>query len=354
MPKVSVIVPIYNASVFLSTSIESIQKQTHSDLEIILVNDCSTDNSLKICSDFALSDPRIKIIDKKVNEGVDYARFSGMEIMTGEYVTFMDADDILLEDAVETLLSVSIKNDVDIVYGNNIRVFSSKFGFKRRNQFVSEYTGRRISGDEKKDLTISFFGVNVVPVSLWGNLYKRKLFSPNLEKSGLKFGEDLLLGLQLYCRAEAIMISPKYVYLYRWGGITSKYQPYFLASVKNLFKKKMDFLEKIDFPRAHRTSIIELVNCLASDIEQLTVYFPKQKKDNIEKLKTEMSDPIYNFFSEVKGDPYFVRGNLNEAVCRLDAENAYYIAEKKSKKPINKIRYFIKCCMSFFLRFIKL
>lgn len=218
-PKVSVIVPIYNAEVFLSSTIKSIQNQTYSNLEIILVNDCSTDNSLRICKDFAKLDTRIKIIDKKNNEGVDYARFSGFNVMTGNYVTFLDADDNLCNNAVATWLDIFDKYEVDIVYGNMCRVFSKKFNIKRNLKLDKRYTDRVISNTEKEKLVISFFGVNIVPVNLCGNLFKRSLFECPLEKSGLKFGEDLLIGLQLYNRANSIYVtSCKPVYLYRWGG----------------------------------------------------------------------------------------------------------------------------------------
>lgn len=216
--KVSVIVPIYNAAVFLRTTIKSIQNQTHSDLEIILVNDCSTDNSLEICKDMAVYDSRIKIVDKKVNSGVDNARFSGIDAASGEYITFVDADDSLCYDAVDTWLNIFKEYNVDIVYGNMMRVFSSRFGIKRCGILNNKYTNRTITGLEKDDLIISFFGVNIIPVNLCGNLYKRELFMSGLEKSELKFGEDLLVGLQLYHRAKSIYMTPKPVYFYRWGG----------------------------------------------------------------------------------------------------------------------------------------
>lgn len=340
--KVSVIVPIYNAAVFLRTTIKSIQNQTHSDLEIILVNDCSTDNSLEICKDMAVYDSRIKIVDKKVNSGVDNARFSGIDAASGEYITFVDADDSLCYDAVDTWLNIFKEYNVDIVYGNMMRVFSSRFGIKRCGILNNKYTNRTITGLEKDDLIISFFGVNIIPVNLCGNLYKRELFMSGLEKSELKFGEDLLVGLQLYHRAKSIYMTPKPVYFYRWGGVTAKYNPHFLSNSKQLFKKKTEFLKTFHHTRAYRTTIIELVNCLSSDIVQLASFFPKEREKNINKLKIELSDSIYNCFMEVKDDPYFVKGNLNEAVCKFDVETAYSIAENQVNRPKAKIRMALK------------
>lgn len=216
--KVSIIIPCYNGAVFLPKTIQSVIQQTYKDIEIIIINDCSTDNSLSIMKSFAKVDNRIVIIDKKINEGVDYARFSGINIANGDYLAFLDADDWLRKDAVQTWIDIALNQNVDIVYANNIRVFSQTFGIKRTNKFDINYTERIISGNEKAKLFISFFGVNIVPVTMWGNLFKRTLFTNNLKKSGLKFGEDLLLGMQLYHNASSIYLTNKPLTYYRWGG----------------------------------------------------------------------------------------------------------------------------------------
>lgn len=94
MDKVSVIVPIYNAEKYISECIESITCQTYKNLEIILINDGSLDNSIKICKQYAKNDDRIKLIDVE-NHGVSYARNKGIEEATGEYIIFIDSDDII-------------------------------------------------------------------------------------------------------------------------------------------------------------------------------------------------------------------------------------------------------------------
>lgn len=353
-PKVSVIVPIYNAEVFLPSTIKSIQNQTYSNLEIILVNDCSTDNSLKLCNKFAASDSRIKVVDKKINEGDDFARFTGIEVATGDYFTFLDADDRFTFDALETWLKYAKYYNADIVYANYVRVYSERFRIKRINEFDSKFTERVISGKEKEELFISFFGVNIVPVAMWGNLFKRKLFKESLKCSGLKFGADLVMAMQLYNRADSIIITSHPVILYRWGGVTAKYQPKFLASAQTLFQRKMEFLKTIDYPRARETSIIELVNCLASEVRQLAEYFPNQAEENIQKLRDEMSDPLYECFDEVKDNPYFVKGNVNEAVCHRNAEEAYNIATVILSTPKAKLRRLLKRGALAVLRHVKL
>ncbi len=217
-PKVSVIIPIYNAKTVLRQAIQSVIGQSYRNLEIILVNDCSTDSSLAVCRQFAQKDNRITVVDKPVNEGVDYARSSGLEVATGDFITFLDADDWFVPNAVATWLDIQQKYNVDIVYANNIRVFSTRFGIKRFYDLPEKIIGHVISGAEKDELSISFFGVNLVPVTAWGNLYNRSLFKEELKKSGSKFSEDLLMTMQLYLRAKSIFVINTPVLNYRWGG----------------------------------------------------------------------------------------------------------------------------------------
>lgn len=351
--KVSVIVPIYNAAVFLPYTIGSIQRQSYRNLEIILVNDCSTDRSLEVCKRFAAEDSRIVVVDKAQNEGEDYARFSGIEVATGDYLTFLDADDWFADDAVETWLDLIQKNDVDIVYANKKRVFSQKLGISRYSPFDPKITDRVISGKEKDSLYISYLGVNILPVNMCGNLYKKNLFLPTLKKSGLRFGADLALSMQLYSIASSLIITSKPIYNYRWGGVTSRYQPFFLQSSKELFKRKMASISELENQRFERSTVIELVNCLATYVEQLAVYFPKDSMQNIAMIEKEMSDEIYGVFADYKDDSYFKDGRLNTACVNLDHRGAYAIACQKRDTLKSRFRRSIKRMLAFVLKYIR-
>ncbi len=115
MCKVSVIVPIYNVEKYLSECIDSIIAQTHKDLEIILVDDGSTDNSPRICDEYAKKDSRIIVIHKQ-NGGAASARNSALDIMTGEYCCFVDSDDLINIHFVECLLDACLNSDSEISY----------------------------------------------------------------------------------------------------------------------------------------------------------------------------------------------------------------------------------------------
>lgn len=115
MYKVTVIVPVYNVEKYLSECIESILAQTHKDLEIILVDDGSTDSSPDICDSYAEKDSRIKVVHKE-NGGVSAARNTALDVMTGDYVTFIDSDDVINVHFVEYLLDLCVSNKADLSY----------------------------------------------------------------------------------------------------------------------------------------------------------------------------------------------------------------------------------------------
>lgn len=130
MDKVSVIVPVYNKEKELKRCLLSIVTQTYKDLEIIVVDDGSTDKSYKIYTEFASKDNRIKIIRKK-NEGVDCARHEGIKKATGDYVTFVDSDDYLHKKAIELLLTALKINNADVSFGSFTRVIG-RHGFIKK------------------------------------------------------------------------------------------------------------------------------------------------------------------------------------------------------------------------------
>ena len=117
MPKVSVIIPVYNTEKYLRRCFDSVVNQTLSDIEIICINDCSTDNSLEILQEYASKDKRIKLIDFKVNKGAAIARNIGIDAATGEYIGFVDSDDFVDLDFYEKLYKKAAETGADAVKG---------------------------------------------------------------------------------------------------------------------------------------------------------------------------------------------------------------------------------------------
>ena len=140
---ISIIVPVYNVEKYLKCCIQSILNQTYKNIEIILVDDGSTDNSGIICDEYQKKHKNIKVIHKK-NEGLGMARNSGMEIMSGDYVTFIDSDDYIDKDLIEKLYINISKGNYDI----------SKSGFKRVNDDGKVYQNRQYQNEifQKEDV----------------------------------------------------------------------------------------------------------------------------------------------------------------------------------------------------------
>ena len=114
MPKVSIVVPIYNVEKYLEQCIDSIINQTLKEIEIILVDDGSPDNCPQICDDYVKKDSRIKVVHK-TNGGLSSARNAGIEIATGDYIGFVDSDDYIELDMYEKMYNIAIENNVDFV-----------------------------------------------------------------------------------------------------------------------------------------------------------------------------------------------------------------------------------------------
>jgi len=147
VPKVSIIIPVYNVEPYLRRCLESVVNQTLKDIEIICINDASTDNSLLILKEYASKDNRVKIIDFKENKGVAAARNKGMEISTGEYVAFVDPDDYVDLDFYETLYANAQHSGADLSKGNlrqligdSVRVFGEVNNEIRMNKLRFTYT----------------------------------------------------------------------------------------------------------------------------------------------------------------------------------------------------------------------
>ncbi len=135
MAKVSVIVPVYNVEKYLEECIESLINQTLTDIEIICINDGSTDNSLKILEELQKKDNRIKIINQK-NSGVSSARNNGIENATGEYIGFVDSDDWIDSDYYEKLYNTAKKYNSDIAAGDMYRRNKKRFNYEKEELFI--------------------------------------------------------------------------------------------------------------------------------------------------------------------------------------------------------------------------
>lgn len=195
---VSIIVPIYNLEGLIPKCINSIIAQTNANWELILVDDGSTDSSLAICTNFASSDNRIKIISQQ-NSGAAAARQTGVNIAMGEWITFVDGDDILPPDAISLLITATLEdNDADIIAGNVTTQLPT--------QKISNHSDSKTSCNS--DEYISLLLKDLANYGPYGKLFKRELFDKACWDSNIPLSnyEDLLMLVSLSSVASKIII----------------------------------------------------------------------------------------------------------------------------------------------------
>ncbi|RTZ18816.1 glycosyltransferase, partial [Streptococcus pneumoniae] len=211
---ISIVVPVYNVEKYLKKSIESILNQTYQNIEILLVDDGSTDSSGKICESFSKVDPRIRVFHKE-NGGLSDARNFGIEQMKGQYVAFIDSDDYISKDYVWKLYS-SIKNNDSEVSICSFLLVDEK-GEKIKDELLDSgkicLTGQQIL---EKVLTADGYRYVVA----WNKLYRSTLFEKLKFKKGMLY-EDEFLNYPLFwdCKRVSIVEEPLYLYVQRKGSI---------------------------------------------------------------------------------------------------------------------------------------
>lgn len=210
---VSVVIPVYNVQNYIKKCLDSVLAQSYKNLELILVDDGSKDDSGSICDTYALKDDRIKVIHKK-NGGLSDARNVGIEQAGGEYITFIDSDDFVAENMIELLYKSMEEHQADVAIGDALHVFDSAECSFSSVEKCREYT-------PEEAIEEMWYQTGFLP-SAWGKLYKRKLFSNLKFKVGIIF-EDIDIMHEIFYAANKIVYnsSQLYAYVHRENSITT-------------------------------------------------------------------------------------------------------------------------------------
>lgn len=211
-PLLSIIIPIYKVEKYLDRCISSVINQTYKNLEIILVDDGSPDNCPMMCDAWAEKDNRIKVIHKP-NAGLGFARNSGLEIATGDYIAFIDSDDYVDLDMYDTLISTSMKYNADIVYcGCHWGTSDNKF------KDINDFPNLRIfEKTDLFDLSLNYIdGVVMRPLimSVWHSVYKKSVLKVPFFSERTCNSEDLHFQLSAILNADKIAYIPESYYYY--------------------------------------------------------------------------------------------------------------------------------------------
>lgn len=204
---ISIITPIYNSEKYLDSFLQSLLRQTYKDFELLLINDCSTDNSLKICNEYAKKDNRIKVFSNEKNSGISKTRNFGLTKIKGEYVIFSDDDDYWPEDALEKLMEISKKYNADIAIGGFYVVYDNKAVRKKFITAKKVYT--------KESALKHYLNYKTIYGYPWGKLFKKETLKNLKFSEEVSLGEDAIFSFDALMNANMVAFTKEPVYYYR-------------------------------------------------------------------------------------------------------------------------------------------
>ena len=289
MVKVSVIVPVYNVEEYLSECLDSVINQTFDDFEVICVNDCSTDSSLKILKEYVLSDSRIKIVQTEVNSGLGFARNHGLKYANGEYILFLDSDDYILDTTLERLYENATHNNSDIVLFKFLHLVNGHFSYNYIPINLDKFLKRT-------DFENFVFDYKIAPYITLNEQYSAciKFYKKSFLESyddfyfpvGLAY-EDVPFHVKVMLRASRMTFIPECFYVYRrsvTSSITHNYSHVYdilkiIALVEDFLKDENHFDELI-------------VEFYKFKVRQLLMYINQSKYEDFFELAKEQLENL--------------------------------------------------------------
>ncbi len=304
MPRLSIIVPIYNVEKYLSRCIESILNQTFKDFELILVNDGSTDNCKEICEKYKRMDSRIIVANKK-NGGLSSARNLGIDISKGDYIGFVDSDDFIDVHMYEILLNTINAYDSDIVICDYYKV--NEYDIKKYEKMKSNNKDIKVENINNIDAIERIITRDIKIVVAWNKIYKRSLFDNLRYKEGVICEDEFLAHRIFYkCNKVSIINQKLYYYIQRKGSIINS--PFSSKDFDKIYaiKDRVDFLNEKKI-----TNLIDKAEKSFMDYFVWNYFTECQRLENIEyelkRLKKEFNSVFYRIL-----DNKFI--SLNEKI----------------------------------------
>ncbi len=273
--KISVLVPVYNSEKYLTRCIESILNQTYKNIELIIVNDGSNDKSYEIIEEYKKRDNRIKALHTE-NKGVSYARNLGLDSASGDFLAFVDSDDYIDEDYLETLYKYLKNENADISMCN------CKFIEENLNKSYTKTFGiNNILVMNNEEAVENLFYYNYMRHSPWGKLYKKDIFEGCRYKINRQY-EDLELTYKLFLKAKKLVYIPecKYNYLLRKGSII--HSDIKKSNIEAILLYTEEILKEIE--KNHK-NIVKSAEFLVAKHSLSLWYKVPNKKENKEYLK---------------------------------------------------------------------
>lgn len=319
MVKVSVIVPVYNVEKYLRKCLDSIVSQTLNDLEIILVNDGSTDTSPDICEEYKRKDERIKMITQK-NQGLSAARNAGLKEAAGEYVIFIDSDDYIAENMLEILVNNITKSSADIATCGIYNVYQSYM--KPQYHKKEKYTCGNV--EAYRQILIG----KKIPASICNKLLKRECIE-DLEFPVGKHYEDAFFHIDLMQQVKTVCVDtqPLYYYVHRSGSITTRKYQKSSYDIVEAYEKNIRMVQE-KYPSLMPESEFRVFWAYFVVLDRM---LKEKEYRNIEQYK-HVKRYLKKHVKDIIKNPYFTRNRKIAAIILKFNLELYRILSRKDQK----------------------
>ena len=329
--KISIIIPIYNAEKYIERCLKSIINQTYQNLEILVINDGSTDGTIKYIEEIKKNDERIIIINKN-NEGVSIARNIGISQSTGKYITFIDADDWLEPNAIEILYDEIKKNNVDIVRGNYYRNYDEN-NMVQPNNYISKYENIKLNEDNYINNFIEDLYLERIPCYVWLLMIKREIiFNKIFFPSKISMMEDTIFYLRMLYKYKEIYISDKKIYHYFCN--------------ENSACKSVSYLERnindaINVSKIIKKIVMENEKKFAINIKKINGLCIRRVLRNMYRIFVEQKQDIKEIYKRLKSEEDFANFIKNKDVSEFSTHERLMI-EIFDKGTLSQLKLYFK------------
>lgn len=350
--KFSFIIPVYNAEKYVQECIKSILGQIYRNYEIIIVDDGSEDSSVKKIEE-VIQGKKNCILVKNEHGGVSKARNTGLLQATGEYVCFVDADDMIFEDYLQKLFLAAVRYDSDVIY------FYAKYGIDTQSRKVEENKILRLGKKELQilsvatlyhipeiyDRTSSLYNIN--SFSSWGQVYKREIYKDNqiVFAEGVTLSEDGLANLQLlyYANKGAVICQQLYNYRINNNSVTRSFKPDLAEMFERRDRKVKAIIENLYagselYKKQYYKSLIYQIRVI-SENSIFHSQNPTSRKEKANMFMELINKPDYAEAIKSCEEEYLLKEDrvfLNLAKCKKVGRIMNYIKLEKNKQVIKQ------------------
>ena len=298
--KISVIIPVYNSSTYLRKCLDSVVNQTLKDIEIIVINDGSTDDSKNIIEEYSCKYKNIIFIDQE-NKGIGKTRNIGIKKATGEYITFVDSDDYIKENMLEEYYKYAKKHNFDLVIGSYIKKINNKEIIFENNKFKT--------GNVKTTPQILY----LIEYGPWAKLYKREMIiNNNIYFDEKRKYEDMPFVSKALLKSKLIgqITEPYYYYIIHNNSETTTMDKR-IFDILDILKEIKDYYKREYYLRDELDYVI---------IDKVTTYMLQQRVQKDNKLRIKFIDEGYAFLNKNiknwRGNKYYKKTNFLKRIIK--------------------------------------